>query len=321
MSAEDQTSRRFGSERSSKAVKGSSLEEEARKLGERLKQAREQRNMSIEDVSEALKLVERTIESMETGDLQPIGMAPTYIEGYYRSYASLMGVAIKEGSFGSIGPQNEPRKIESTDLQFMKVQSGINVSTLRNSADAIVFGFVVVLIIAIAVVIWTIWPETEITSDGPTAESTLPIEDDGGFTEAEVPFYLRDGKANDESEDSVNSVAAQPNEPVSNLSSTESLDLATNAESLAEQSITPLRGETGSILLKFSGLSWVEVIDADNSVLFRDLGSEDDSVSVQGVLPFTVRVGDVSTLQLYFNGEEVDLSEIAINNVANFTLE
>lgn len=322
MSAEDRTARRSGTERTSRPDSRSSLEEEAKQLGDRLRTAREQQDLSIADVSQSLKLVERTIECLETGDLKTIGMSQTYIEGYYRSYASLLKVDLENTPFSAVRVSTEFVEDESTDLIFMKSNNRLSLGALRSKADVIVFGFVLLLIVVVAIVIWRVWPEAEVVPVTSSTELESPsAEDRGGLDTEEVPFYLREEVEPSET------ISEQPDltpDPVDMQS--ESIettpDTSAGAETREASQSQPIEsGPMGSLTLTFSGLSWVEVKDANAVSLYRDLGTSGDSVSVRGLLPISVRVGDVTTVQVYFNGEEVDTTAVAIGNVANFTLE
>lgn len=83
---------------------------------------------------------------------------------------------------------------------------------------------------------------------------------------------------------------------------------------------TALPGDTGELLLNFTGLCWVEVKDSLGAILFRDLGKEGDSAMVSGITPFTIRVGDTSNVVISFNNEQVDMAPFTQDRVANLTV-
>jgi len=60
-------------------------------LGEYLKQLREEKNISVSQVAQALKTKLETIHAIEANDFGKIP-APTYVKGYLRSYANFLGI-------------------------------------------------------------------------------------------------------------------------------------------------------------------------------------------------------------------------------------
>ncbi|MDR2056245.1 MAG: DUF4115 domain-containing protein [Desulfovibrio sp.] len=64
-------------------------------LGATLRKEREKRALSIDDVSETLKISARLLRALEEGDAASLPH-PTYIRGFVRSYASFLGLAAEE---------------------------------------------------------------------------------------------------------------------------------------------------------------------------------------------------------------------------------
>ena len=60
-------------------------------VGERLKAAREQKKLSVEDIAAQTRIPQRHLESIENGDWENLP-APTYTIGFAKSYASAVGL-------------------------------------------------------------------------------------------------------------------------------------------------------------------------------------------------------------------------------------
>src|SRR5690348_15534735 len=60
-------------------------------VGERLKAAREQKKLSLEDIAAQTRIPQRHLESIENGDWENLP-APTYTIGFAKSYASAVGL-------------------------------------------------------------------------------------------------------------------------------------------------------------------------------------------------------------------------------------
>ncbi|MDR1659196.1 MAG: DUF4115 domain-containing protein [Desulfovibrio sp.] len=72
-------------------------------LGAALRNEREKRALSIDDVSEILKIGARLLRALEEGDTASLPH-PTYIRGFIRSYASFLGLAAEEVNSAVIPP-------------------------------------------------------------------------------------------------------------------------------------------------------------------------------------------------------------------------
>lgn len=73
--------------------------------------------------------------------------------------------------------------------------------------------------------------------------------------------------------------------------------------------------------ISFSGESWVEVNDADQRLIYRDLRESGDVLEVSGNAPFNVLLGDAPLTSLRLNGSAIDVSdEIRIDNSARLTV-
>jgi cytoskeleton protein RodZ len=64
-------------------------------LGAKLKQAREQQGLSVDDVAASLKLLPRIIDSLESDNYQALP-EPVFIKGYVRLYAELLHLPTQE---------------------------------------------------------------------------------------------------------------------------------------------------------------------------------------------------------------------------------
>jgi cytoskeletal protein RodZ len=73
------------------AVDEAPVETEVPTVGQRLRAAREERGLSLEDVAAQTRIPQRHLESIENGDWDALP-APTYTTGFSKSYASAVGL-------------------------------------------------------------------------------------------------------------------------------------------------------------------------------------------------------------------------------------
>lgn len=73
------------------ALPGEEFEPEPERVGERLRIAREEKGLSLEDVAAQTRIPQRHLASIETGGWESLP-APTYTIGFAKSYASAVGL-------------------------------------------------------------------------------------------------------------------------------------------------------------------------------------------------------------------------------------
>ena len=77
-------------------------------------------------------------------------------------------------------------------------------------------------------------------------------------------------------------------------------------------------GNTGLILLNASGVTWVEVTDAEGIVQLRKTLAAGENASAGGVLPLKVVVGRVNATKVQVRGKPFDIAPFGKDNVARF---
>ena len=75
-----------------------------------------------------------------------------------------------------------------------------------------------------------------------------------------------------------------------------------------------------SLRLTFSDDSWVEVYDANENRLFRDLALSGEEHLIEGVAPFRILFGFSPGVTAEFNGARVEHAAYARYGIARFTL-
>ena len=326
------------------------LQDAAQELGARIKAARDSTNMSVEAAAELLKLLPATITALESGELDMIGEKRLiYIEGYYRAYANALDVDIADTRFAV----DHARPIEAgaelgAQINYQSTTKKLLTERLRERSDAIIFGLVAVMVLVVGGVIWLVWPSAD-DLVGPGATGVVVAPSDPLQTQSasdELPFYLRDEPTTTTEDESAVSVSTPDAIATSDsVDATEELlvdgvdfveeDIVDDVEttSIADppsaavnevdevpESAPPIQ-ETGVIVITFSGSSWVEVYGANDERLYYQMGQDGEIASLVGLIPFTVRIGDASVVDVRFNGIVVDLAPHTFGNVANLTLE
>jgi cytoskeleton protein RodZ len=93
-----------------------------------------------------------------------------------------------------------------------------------------------------------------------------------------------------------------------------------NAGGATAATTLPVTSPSGNHVLMFelAADAWVEVTDAEAKRLYYNLGKQGSRISVQGVLPYTVKVGNADAVQVSYEGRRLDIAAFSNNAVAIF---
>lgn len=252
--------------------------------GERLAEARRTRGISVHEIAKELHLDEAKVRALEENSFDVLG-APVFAKGHLRKYAELVGVLVDDvladyyrlnrsaGAPPVVGP---PRKLPR-EISFGPWFAGI----------------VVVLVVAIGVWWWTnLKPTAEPVTVQP--EPLAPVESESAREPAadveESAAAVDDGATADMAESSEVAV----------------VETAPEAERDPGETVTDddtVVGETSvELVLSFSGDCWTEVTDATGRRLYFDLGTDGRTVTLNGVEPLGVLLGNSSNVSVRVNG-------------------
>jgi len=122
------------------------VEPEVPTAGERLRAAREEKGLTLEDIAAQTRIPQRHLESIETGDWAKLP-APTYTIGFARNYATAVGLDTAEiadqlrGELGGARPATTTEVFEPADPR-------------RTMPKSLVFGAIAAVIVIVIVMSW-----------------------------------------------------------------------------------------------------------------------------------------------------------------------
>ncbi|MEO6581899.1 MAG: helix-turn-helix domain-containing protein [Sphingomicrobium sp.] len=143
---------------------GDLAEAEVATVGERLRVAREDKGLSLEDVAAQTRIPRRHLESLETGDWERLP-APTYTNGFAKSYASVVGLDRVEigdqlrGEMGGRRPTTAAEVFEPAD-------------PARTMPKWLVFGAILAVVLLVVVMSWLNQRSVQGTDEAATDVAT-----------------------------------------------------------------------------------------------------------------------------------------------------
>ncbi len=279
--------------------------------GEKLRAAREQKGLTVDDVAARLKVPARYIVALEEGDLSALP-EPTFVRGYVKAYARTVGVDAGE-LLDSVGPVEvkAPRPLVAVDsVSPTPRKAGARAPKFRGASHR--HHWLLGGVAAVALLAWAVWPGEEApvqqapVVEAPVAAVPPPAAPAGdGMVTVAVPLPG--------SQPAPAPVAAVPG-------ATAALPppaAAPAAPATGAASVPPVTAPSvPGLVLRFRGTSWVEVRDVDNVVLHTSVALAGSELKLDGKPPLTVTLGDSSVADVWYNGEQVAVDRFARAGVA-----
>lgn len=278
-------------------------------VGEMLRQARADLGLSIDAVAQKLRLAPKQILAIENEDYEHLP-GPTYIRGYLRSYAQMLGLSPES----VIGLYNRhPSAAKSVDLTK-------HAPAPQMSADHHVIKITTLVVAGLILGLAAIWwqgrddspiklrkpPASAKIEEGmPAAEAVLPREETAPMP-VETP-----------------APAAAPPAPVVRAERPAESEAArfplTSTTAPASAPVSMPAGPR-PLVLHFQQDSWADVRDGEQNRLLYSVISAGRVIRLGGTPPFNVYLGNASGVRVEFRGQPVDVSRYQRGPVARFTL-
>lgn len=257
--------------------------------GEELRRAREARGWPVERVAERLRLRSEQIAALERDDHSAFP-ALIFVSGYVRNYARLLGIDAAP-LLASLQPVEAATPV-------IRAESGAPRRRLSSGLGA--FGGLTLglVLIAAATLIWfglRDRPAPVLVDDAPRsaapASSFAASQEEAGPFDPDAMEEVREELFRDEQ--------ATPTPVVDEPAAAAATD---------------------ELVLRFSGMSWIEIADANGRRLAVRMGQTGEELRLQGRAPFDVLLGNAPNVSLEYNGKPYTDIPVSRQNVANFRL-
>lgn len=264
--------------------------------GSLLASARKKQNKTVEEIAGELNLSVSQIKTIELDQSEGLP-EPTYVRGYIRSYAKLLGLDAEKILESYLNPNWQ----KSSSLDDMP--KGIATSDTNNLGGKSSSAKVIIVLVFLSVLAF-LW-FSGLLNDflGLKSNSTLTP---ASQTETLVP--------------DVNSVGAE-SQPVAdsgnalNPTETDSAVLASGVDKTSEPAVI-----SNNLTLTFSQTSWVDIRDSDDKRLAYKSYSAGEELNVSSDQRLNVFLGNAEGVNATYNGQAYDISPYREGVYAKFTL-
>ena len=282
-----------------------------------LRTQREKQGLSAQDIAKRTHLDIKIVESIEQDSDE--GMpAATYVRGYLRSYAKIVGVDPDYiiTLYNSDSPQPPPEI-----LPEVKQPSQVS------SSDKPVKAFTYLITLGL-VLLLLIWYQSNFVVETSTINEPANYNSQTRINGVDITYDIVNHPKSWQSPKNIPEVKSTS--PAS-VKHDDTLELQSDN---GEQTlgILPIEGinnkapssNTGSgpdtIDLEVKRDSWIEIIDANDKRLFHDLALGGAKYSIHGTAPFNVLFGFSPGITIKFNGKVFNHSRYSNNGIARFNL-
>lgn len=267
----------------------SSIEVRPLSVGAVLREAREQLGLSVADVESRLKFASRQIEALEADNFTRLPEI-SFVRPFVRSYAKLLQL--------DPAPLLASLPIEPAHPSLHAASIAIEVpfpNTYATRRLKIIWLATGLVVVAITLVLF-VW-----------LNRSKPIMPQATVETIELPAVMPTPASVVIAVPSPDALVVPPEAPAA------AKVIKTESNSASKQS--------ASIRLTFDADSWVKVTDNDGKILLSQLNSSGSEQHLKGRPPFSVVIGNISGVHLYYQGELVKLAPFYNGGIAHLTLE
>ncbi len=298
--------------------------------GRGLRVIREKQHMDISKVASRLNLGVAQLQALEDDDYDRLP-DPVFVRGYLRNYARLLGVPEEPvlESYNTVRPE----RIESTRLighppsaddDMYRSRGGIRLTTW----------IIVMLLVAVVALWWRVdlyEAGRKIVGKLGSLSSVVAVTSSDDVEQLQTllpPISVAEDQDQSELDDAVVVQIDRGRKVESGLPlEQDRVETKPETEQLVVVEVKPVAfleqpvksDLADTIVFKFNGPSWINVIDARGAVQIRGRLAAGDRRELDGLAPFHVVLGNAPVVSLMVDGEPFNLERYTKQRVARFT--
>lgn len=289
-------------------------------VGKILSEERIKQGLSVADVAASIKFAPRQVEALEADDF---GHLPelAFVRGFVRSYARLLHID-ETTLLNALPPAHQKLSELQEDLPEVPFSS----SQSNRRTNVVWIGAAAALAVVVGIILWTFEekPATKKTEDNYVAAAPAPVVVQPIVSEVAAASPVALASPVIESPAVIAAPAKVSPAVVAPAAVTPAV-VAPVAKALtpAASAVSPSGkpwAKQGPIHLVFEAEAWVDIKDNTGKTLLKQVNPQGSERWLRGEPPYSLVIGNASGVRLYYEGEEVDLSEFSYSDVARLTL-
>ena len=296
----------------------------SRTAGTLLKAERQRRGLTEKAIADQLHITMHYVRAIESDNYDKLP-GKVFARGYIKSYAMLL--QLDQDDITNLYDEFAALKVE-------KAQEEIRLVDARIKKDKILPWLVVSIFVFVAGFL-CLWIYNQFFSSADSLDPAAEAQNNLIGSPEDGVVMAVTGELVIDSERSRETIAQPANNspvetPVINNSMASRRPIEdNNTEVVSDGAVTDLGQalegrlieviNVGSdqLLISFTGVCWIELMDAGSSKVYREIQKPGDQLQITGTAPFSILLGDATFVTVQLNGIEVDLEEsIRIDNSA-----
>lgn len=274
-------------------------------IGARLKEAREEKNISLDSLQETTKIQKRYLVAIEEGNLQVLP-GKFYARAFIKEYANAVGLDPNE--LLEEYKEEVPKTEDETEVQYSRMQrTRKDSSSEKNNAIFSLLPTIIVILLVIGI-FFAAWYFIQLAVSNGDTDSPEEQNDNEEII-INNPEENTDGDAGtgeEETEDTNEEANEEPEEEESEaeLSIVEEETSGTNSTFDLNDA-----GDEVTLTLESSGNTWLEIENEAGESLFFGEFSEDQSpveLDVSDEESVYFNIGNAADLMIIFNDTELE---------------
>lgn len=288
-------------------------------VGERLRKAREEAGIDINEMAGRLRLTSSQLAAIEAGTLEQFG-ASIYARGYVANYARLLGLRVEPLLARLEVDREEPPLAAAAAVAPPGQRLAENVTRVATYAVGTV-------VLALPVLWWasegsldalfgepTPPPTQQVVAASPEAEDAAGAHDETGTetgTERSPGRVALDEEPRKQDEKPLMASMGMPR-------SSREAEPESNAETAPEEEAAAEEAPADRLVLDMAGDSWVEIRDGAGERLEYDLLKKGTTREYTGRSPYRVLIGNADQVTVRYNDAPFDITPFVQGNLARF---
>ena len=282
-------------------------------LGERLRAARLNQDLTVEQLSTELRIEAKQLHALEDNRFEQIGV-PVFIKGYLKQYGTRLGLDVAD-LLALYYKQTTLADVQIQPSRTIKLHDDRQITAWALAA-------IVLLLVIGGLAAWW-WTGGSFGVAVPPPSTAAPVAEPAAATatrqqrEPSTPAPEQRPEPLEDASPAVEqpAVEAAPAESPAFADVTEGPDDGPTDVSAAE-------GVTMALELTFDGESWAEITDARGERLLFGLNAAGRNVTVRGAPPFAIVLGNADSVRLTVDGEPYAIPRTGRQgNLARFSVD
>ncbi|ROS05168.1 cytoskeleton protein RodZ [Sinobacterium caligoides] len=271
--------------------------------GQLLKQARNSKGLSIEDVALQLCITQRNVMAIETENFAEIG-STIFVTGYLKNYAKLLGV---DADTIVAAYRNTHDDADEASRKIQKPQLSMHT---RHRGHPL--WMLLAVIIAVIAAFWVLWGDSNLRH--ASSVDSVKVETAAGSTVVESLVETKAG-----AEASILDTSLEPGvAAVSGLAKTVATDVVADLKDESD-SVKPAM-TMNQLQLDFNQDCWLEVRDGNGKRLYSGIKKSGQQLVLEGQPPFKLVIGIASAVSVRYMDETVEVVPTAGKKTAKLTV-